>query len=350
MATSTKPLAPGEELAANRMRLTTRERETIGIGALPLAVQQQLELRKAMNIMAAELAKLSWGKALDQDTRRAISEWGRRFSVDVTTELDLLGNRLYLNASYYLRRLTGLIEQGLVEYAYPDHIEVDPRLEALATSADTEVAGKATAEIHRRAFERIRHQADEKAKSTVVFRVKLYALREETTGCKWAGNGTRKNDPVGEQFPVESSESRAARRCVRQLVSHVPQVAQELELAATEAETISARIAAAKRLAAPVLDPARCPRTSLGAQCLLEPHHGPDASGLVTHRFNYRRDATQDSNGEEGPRVAAPADGMYGLDEPAAPRPGDTLVATTGDPDDPPDGDREDEDDFPGEE
>ena len=207
------------------------------VGNLPAAVQQQLELRRAQNAVVAQIAGMNWGKALDIGTRRAVADWGQRFRVDVTTEIDVLGANIYLNARYYLRRLAELIARGVVEYAYADHVEDDPRL--------TKLGAEGEGETTRRLRERIKHGIPDKATGAVVFRIKLNALTKEITGASWCGGGTRKSDPVGEAEPVKTAESRAARRAVRQIASHLPDVAQEIEAVATEAEVVTARIHAA---------------------------------------------------------------------------------------------------------
>lgn len=216
-----------------------------GIGALPAPIQQALALRKMQNLVAAKLAGMSWGQNLDMATRRAIADYGRTYNIDVTTELDILGNRPYLNSRYYLRRLAQMIEAGVVEYAVPDHIEDDPRLQAIAhdAKAPPAVRESASAECYRRMMMRVEFQVPEKAASAVVFRVKLKGMDREIVGCKWAGNGTRKGDPVGEAFPVEASESRAARRAMRQIVSHVPALAREMEDVEQAAAALEGEIA-----------------------------------------------------------------------------------------------------------
>lgn len=209
--------------------------DNAAVGTLPVHVQQQLELRKLSNQIAGKLAEMNWGKQLDLATRRAVADWGRQFRVDVTTEIDVLGANIYLNSRYYLRRLAEMIERGLVEYAYADHIEVDARLDELKEDG--------VGEKNRRLRERIAHQVPEKAASAVAFRVKVRSMSKEVVGVKWCGNGTRPKDPVGDQFPVETSESRAARRAMRQLVSHVPLVADDVIEVEEAADRLGARIA-----------------------------------------------------------------------------------------------------------
>lgn len=216
--------------------VTTPDRED-GVGQLPEAIRQQIRLRKLENVVRAEMAKLSWGAALDRQALGAIAEWGRVYNVDVTQEIDLLGGRVYLNARYYLRRLADLVEGGRVEYAYADHIHDDPRLKDLGAEGD--------AERLRRLKERVRYNVPEKAAAVVAFRVKVREMDQEIVGVNWAGGGVRAKDPVGDTEPVKTAESRAARRAMRQLVGHVPGV-EDAEavvetLAPVEAEIQRAR-------------------------------------------------------------------------------------------------------------
>lgn len=204
------------------------------IGKLPPEMQQQIALRRMVNKVATTIAGMSWGQSISADTARALAEWGRQYGVDVTQEIDILGNRVYLNAKYYLRRLGELIGAGHVEYAYADHISADDRLSGLGER------GKAEAE--RRAFERIRYNVPEKAAAVVAFRVKMRALAEEVVGVNWAGGGVRKSDPVGDAEPVKTAESRAARRAMRQLVSHVPAMAEDTEAVVATLPAVEARI------------------------------------------------------------------------------------------------------------
>jgi hypothetical protein len=215
-----------------------------GVGSLPAELQQAIALRKMHNIAAAELAKLSWGEKLDLVTRRGISEWARQFGIDPQTEIDLLGGKLYPNAKYYLRRLSEFVAEGVVEYAVADHIGRDSRLEKLAEDGDEWAKGEAA----RRMRERIRHGVREEAVAACVFRIKLRHVGEEIVGVKQIV--TDKNDPVGKGNPMETVETRAARRAMRLIASHVPRFqAEEARLdtaMAVKSQEISAKIATFK--------------------------------------------------------------------------------------------------------
>lgn len=189
--------------------------------SLPPEILAAIELRKAQNLVTAQLAALNWGKALDIEARRAVAEWGRRNNVDVTTEIDVLGNNIYLNARFFLRKLSDMIDAGLVEYAVDDYVHADARLAKIGTE-------QAIREDERRAMERIKHGIPEAATGACIFRVKLKSMSEEVTGANWCGGGTRKSDPVGEAEPVKTAGSRAARRAMRKLASHLPRLAKDM--------------------------------------------------------------------------------------------------------------------------
>lgn len=198
------------------------------IGKLPPEMQAMVELRRANNIIAAQIAETNWGKGMDLETRRAISEWGRRHEIDVTTQINVLGGSIYINANFYIGRLAKMVERGIVEYAVADHVESDPRLSEYPEEAK------------RRRLERIRYQLPENAKSSVVARIKLFKVPVEFTAAKWCGNrGTNSSgkfkDPVGEEFPVETSETRALRRVLKLLVSHIPDEVRRIEQAEEDA-------------------------------------------------------------------------------------------------------------------
>lgn len=209
------------------------------VGVLPPDMQAALEMRKLQNQIAGQLAGINWGKELDLPTRRAIADWGQQFRVDTTTEIHVLGGNIYLNAAFYLRQLSELIQSGLVEYAVADHVENDPRLKQLGAEGEGEYT--------RRLRERIMHGIPDAAVSAVVFRIKLRSMDKEVTGAKWCGNGTRKNDPVGDAKPQETSESRAARRAMRLIASHVPmRLAEEVTSIEESAKLVSERVKEAR--------------------------------------------------------------------------------------------------------
>lgn len=186
-------------------------------------MKQALVLQRQRNIVSAQIAGTNWGKGLDLETRRAISDWGNRVGIDPATELDVLGGSFYKNANYYMRRLSEISDLGRVVYAYVDHVEVDERLEKMTRRTDKpELAAQARDEIDRRTMMRVQYQIPDKAEGAAVFHIMLSTVPHEFSAAKWCGGGTRKKDPVGDEFPVETAETRAVRRCMRLVASQNP--------------------------------------------------------------------------------------------------------------------------------
>lgn len=214
--------------------ITKRETREELIARAPGEVQAGLEARKIRNAVAAEIAKLSWGQNMSQTTARAVADWGIQHQVDVLTEVDVLGGKLYLNARFYIRKLADLIAAGRVEYAEADHVNEDARLDSWPE------------ERERRTRERIKHQIPDEAAGACVFRVKLVGMEREIVGVEWCGGPlvpkTQRggsSDPIGEAEPAKTSETRAARRAIRLIASHVPTLKREvaeIEYAAAEIE------------------------------------------------------------------------------------------------------------------
>jgi hypothetical protein len=222
---------------------------------LPEHIQHALQLRAQEREISAELSKKNWGENLDVFTRKAIAHWGMRHNIDVAQEIDILGNRIYLNAKFYLRGLAHLVDAGKVDYVDLDHVEDDARLAAFPK------------ERQRRLELRIQHGLPDKAVSAVIARIKLKNVPIEFSGAQWCGgrgtnNNGKQKDPIGEDRPVETSETRALRRCLRLMVTHIPSEAAKrdaaLDDAATELEGVieSAR----SRAKADISRAARLPR------------------------------------------------------------------------------------------
>lgn len=252
-------------ITSDQVALAKREAEAAGevlpIGRYPAAIQAKLDERKMLARVAAEIAGLSWGRELNQVARVAMARWAGEHGIDVTTEVDVLGGRPYLNARFYLNRAAEMQRAGVIAYMKADHVGVDGRLDQLAASEDAEISKGARREIARRMLARIEHGAPDKAAAVVVARIGVHHGPQviEYTGCKWAGNGVRQRDPVGDAFPVETAESRAFRRALRLLVSHVPSVRRWIDAATDDGEIVVEAIHAseAQRLATETIDDAR---------------------------------------------------------------------------------------------
>lgn len=214
---------------------------------LPAAMRAELEARRAANIMAAEVAKLSWGATLDVRTARSIAEWGQRHHVDVTQEIDLLGGRVYLNGKFYIRRIGELIREGKVASMTFEHVNHDPRLEELAKAGDE----WAREEHARRLRLRIKHNIPDKATGACICRIQHVHMTEPVEGVEFCGGGTSTSkDPVGDAEPMKTAETRAARRAGRLLASHVPEL-RDIERVEASVGVIEAEIEHDRQVNAP---------------------------------------------------------------------------------------------------
>lgn len=228
--------APADKPAPTSHGATALARRAAGLDMMPPELREMIETRRAMQTAAAEIAKLTWGKSLEQSTNRAIVAWGREYGVDVLTEIELLGGRLYKNAGYYYRRLGEMVDEGLVEYAYADYVNSDARLGQLGEEGKKE--------NERRLKERIKHGIPDSATGAVVFHVKLRAMEQEITGKNWCGGGSRKSDPVGDAEPVKTAETRAARRAVRLICARSKAVSDRERASDAAFEGVALQVAA----------------------------------------------------------------------------------------------------------
>lgn len=253
------------------------------LGDLPPALKASLELRRRDRAMAAAIANESWGKKLDAETRAAIAGYCQKYGIDVT-EIDILGGQLYRNARFYFGNLAKLHQAGLVEYAYADHIAADPRMAEDAKSADPELARLASDEMVRRRMARVEFSVPEDAVAACVFRVKLVTSKREITGCKWIPAKVE-NDPVGKARPVETVESRAARRCLRQVIPNIPgAVGDSLRAVEAEFEVLETKVAP-RLAAAEAPDPEKPDQVVIAGDVAFRPA-GPKVKALAAGGYD----------------------------------------------------------------
>lgn len=240
MGSSNVPARTGD--AASPLAVTKDD-----LAALTDAQRQEIALRKNANIVTAQLAGTNWGKGLDDPTRRAVADWGKRNGIDVTTEIFVLGGNIYLNAQFYLNRLVGLLHRGLIRDYKQELIQHDERLDQIVGElidpnwpADLKAIAEkdraeAFAEIRRRRRLRIEHGAPEKSAlqgngppqpfAIGLTTIWLAALPDTPIrGVKWAPHDAQ--DPVGKNYPQETALTRSARRALKQCVTHIPELAR----------------------------------------------------------------------------------------------------------------------------
>ncbi len=183
----------------------------------------------------ATIASQSWGKKIGPEMSHALAVYCERYHLDPAVHIEVLGGRPYRKADFYLDRLAQMQETGIVEWAEPDHVSLDARLAALAKSKNEEVAQQAQDEQDRRTFMRIKYGLPDDAVAAVIYRVKLRTMDRPVVGAKAVGGDTAvkvgqggalikgdKADPVGAANPFTTAETRAARRCLRQIVPLLP--------------------------------------------------------------------------------------------------------------------------------
>jgi hypothetical protein len=217
------------------------------IGTLPPGLRAHLKVQELIGqAHAAVLSQTAWGNKATPEVRAAVGRYLAKHNLD-PSHIDVLGGNLYRNHRFYLDQLAPLQQAGKVVYAIYDHIEVDLRLDALMASTDADTAKWAKDERSRRQKERIIHAIPEDAISACVFRLKLRTddggETQEITGAKPVFNNSAK-DPVGTSNPHTTSESRAARRCLRNAIASLPPAQrQRMELMDADFEVLETTVA-----------------------------------------------------------------------------------------------------------
>lgn len=256
MSTTQTPEAPKP---ANRPTLTAK------------AEARLYEIR-ARNAMVQAIAGESWGAKLTPLQQKAFAEYLRRFHLDIS-EIDNLGGRPYRNGRYYMRRIAELAGEGRVEWYKGEHLGPDDRLNYLATQDGGEWAAQ---EKLRRLQECIRLGVPADATVVYAVQVKMKELALPTEGVKWFSPGRQKlgwskevkgkremvdADPIGEENPITSTETRAWRRVGRLAAAEIPELrSQEAEMEFAASETQAAVIAEAVRAEAADIEAEITPR------------------------------------------------------------------------------------------
>lgn len=229
--------------------------------------QAHLDEIKARNAIVIAINNQSWGNALTPLQQRAFAEYMRRFNLDIS-EIDNLGGRPYRNGRYYMRRCAELVAAGRVEWYEGRHIGPDKRLVAMAEGGDD----WAIAENTKRQRERIGFAVPEDATFAYVLTVKMKELALPTQAAKYYVPGRKKKvwrsgkqievnaDPVGDENPDTSVETRAWRRVGRLVFAEIPELSQqerEMEFAAdaTQEAVVAEAVAAEQRDEAAAIDP-----------------------------------------------------------------------------------------------
>lgn len=198
-----------------------------------------MEIR-ARNALIVAINNETWGQQLSKRQAGAFAEFMRRFKLDIS-EIDNLGGRPYRNGRYYMRKTAELAAQGRVEWYKGEHIGPDARLDDMAAAGEQ----WAIDELSHRLRECIRLGVPGEAKVVYKVTVKMKELGLPSEGVKWWAPGRKKKtrngefnaDPVGDDNPITSTETRAWRRAGRLYAAEIPELyaeEQEIEYAAAE--------------------------------------------------------------------------------------------------------------------
>jgi hypothetical protein len=273
--------------------------DSAGVGDLPQDARARIAIQRAQfrerlavaqeerNFMAAA-TKITWAKDISPDGLIRLAGWARSKDLDLLTEFNILGGSAgYVNARWYIRQLGYLVAENLVEYAYYDTVTADPKLQAEADDAEkqaVELETRRTAlskdaqastalqaeldrileevlelrqrardkrrEIRRRADERRAFDLPDHAKSAIVWHIKLTNMAQEVRAAQAVGGYRGKSkkdtskdaDPIGEDFPRETSITRGCRKVMLSLGHVAHRLKEKIDAAERAAEEVAVQI------------------------------------------------------------------------------------------------------------
>lgn len=215
------------------------------------AARTRHEEARITNAIALNIRKTQWGQDLHPLVAKAIAEWSRRHGIDAVTEVYVLGGNIYLNAQFYLNRLAPLIAAGLLTKA-PTFTQFhdDDRLlgvitgtelpEGLPVSVVQAAQVQAAEEWVRRRQLRVKYNVPEGAVAACLVEIHIKGVATPFEGVKFITDEQNKYgkpaDPIGVAKPMETVETRALRRALKQCIAQLP-VAEPIRAAIQAAET-----------------------------------------------------------------------------------------------------------------
>jgi hypothetical protein len=295
------PTAPAEPQSATKEALAAFTPEQ----------RAEIMLRRQANLVTAQIASTNWGKGMDPDTAKAVSDWGQRNGIDVTKEIFILGGNIYLNAEFYLARLATLIERGRVLDWRQSFVNIDPRLD------ENDPIDRA--EIARRRNARVRFNIPDEATAAVVTELELVSMPGvPIVGVKWAPRST--SDPIGKAFPQETALTRSARRCLKQAVRYLPEIARYVEGAEEDAAaTVQATLEQAARRRHAIAE-AGAKQLSAGPVAVPQAEYAAGDMAAAAPATNAGRAAAEaDPYRPEPPTAPAPEPATEAAPAPSAP-------------------------------
>lgn len=160
--------------------------------ALAFRLASQARQSKMIRDVAVAVAETGWGKEVSPISRAAVVRYCLEIGADPVRHVHVLGGNVYLNAAFWMDLVA----------ANPKFIR--PEIEFIH---DDDRADQA--ERERRKAKRLLLGVPEAAKGAAVVTL-YYNGRGPFVGVNWAG--AKKSDPVGEQEPTKTAETRAYRR------------------------------------------------------------------------------------------------------------------------------------------
>lgn len=202
--------------------------------------------QKELNAVTRMLAGMKWGDVsggnLSEATRYAIARICLAYDADPSLHMDILGGKVYLNATYYEREINSLPNlKGWDQHNISAKYTVELRKQAqqlVKEAADLgmpelkeqarELMAKATYGDQRRAFYEVPDGA------LAVYETEIQFLdRDPVREANWAGVGS---DPVGKAHPAKTARTRSIRRAGRKASRRLQTVEEKALQHGIEAE------------------------------------------------------------------------------------------------------------------
>jgi len=159
---------------------------------LATTARQQTMLRRT----AMAVAETGWGKDVSPVARQAVVRYCMEIGADPVRHVHILGGTVYLNAAFWMELVAA--NPKFLRAAPTEFIHDDDR----ATPEERQA----------RKARRVEFGVPEQVKGAAVVTLFYAGDRGPFIGVNWAGSYGKKQDPVGDQDPTKTAETRAYRR------------------------------------------------------------------------------------------------------------------------------------------
>lgn len=188
--TTTEPQpATGDKLELQLLEQakTPQERQ------MAFSLASQARQAKMIRDVAVAVAENGWGKDVSPIARAAVVRYCLEVGADPVRHVHVLGGNVYLNAAFWM-----------------DLVAANPKFVRAETVFIHDDERADQQERERRKAQRILLGVPENAKGAAIVTLFYDGERGPFIGVNWAG--AKKADPVGEQEPTKTAETRAYRR------------------------------------------------------------------------------------------------------------------------------------------